>query len=101
PVSAYRSIPALHDALPILQLEQRGPVLLGLVERRQDPDRALTGLVGLEVVGDHRARAAVGRREIEDPLEQIEGVVGPAELPADEDRKSTRLNSSHVKSRMP
>ena len=74
----------LLAGLELLQLEQRRPVLFGLVKRGQDPDRPLAGLVGLEVAADHRARAAVGRRRVEHALEQVEGVVRAPEPLADD-----------------
>src|SRR5690349_6833860 len=84
---------SLHDALPIFVPEVRGQVLLQLpelVRLRQEADvadlRALQ-LRAREVIGAHQddARVRVGEAHAAAQLE-----------PVDADRKSTRLNSSHV-----
>src|SRR5690606_41243990 len=89
---------ALHAALPISVHEERGLArvevfelqavglvgVVGLFARQADvqPDAAPAGLEGATVGGFHQAGAAAG----DDRQAQLG------------DRKSTRLNSSHVKS---
>src|SRR5690606_41388662 len=92
--------PALPDALPILRLVRR--LALGRVELR-----AVEGLRAL--AGEHHRQGVVGFTELapvrEGQGEHAESAAAAAERKrgpgavavAERDRKSTRLNSSHVK----
>src|SRR5690606_42096257 len=88
---------SLHDALPILQAEIRvlrrhdGPRHLGRDLLEGDPvpaDPALAPAFGDHVGGEDRVHDGEGEDE---EKEQPDKAQEPA------DRKSTRLNSSHVK----
>src|SRR5690606_40090220 len=85
PASAEIYTLSLHDALPICRLEVVG-------QRRQG-----VGLVPGRVAGLHQVarRRIDGHRRIEDDARLLLGLqIG---VPLRRDRKSTRLNSSHVK----
>src|SRR5690606_41346529 len=85
---------SLHDALPISDPLLRGqpePVVLGHAEGLVEGVEVAHDLVAAELVGGVR----VGRQALLGRLGTHPGA--PGRCPAQEDRKSTRLNSSHVK----
>src|SRR5690606_41899601 len=80
---------SLHDALPICDLAQRGGVASGVladVQAHQEQAEAGRAAQAVEqlTLGDHAHAAGVQRLVAE--LQRLQ-----------QDRKSTRLNSSHVK----
>src|SRR5690606_42079720 len=87
---------SLHDALPISPVEYH-PWFVGILTRIREPDLgqsqagSLTGAVASQKVTEapKGSLSAVGNRARE--------CKGIRELDCETDRKSTRLNSSHVK----
>src|SRR5207249_10340127 len=83
---------SLHDALPILLRVQ-------LIERRAGVDVVAFGLLRMRLREEHRARpevvaADLGQRERLGVVDVA--VADDRHVLAERDRKSTRLNSSHV-----
>src|SRR5690606_41695950 len=90
--------PPLHDALPIWWGQTSVENLANAIEeaRQRPPERLLTAL-GIRHVGGTMARRLIRAfgsipALLDAPVEAIQAVEGVGE-----DRKSTRLNSSHVK----
>src|SRR5690606_41800646 len=92
PTTAYRSL-SLHDALPIcgdqFLLEQDAFVGPHRFLQRGDPDNRVAA-------GSDRRRTRPGEG-VFDPVPGLVQVADPFEGERPVDRKSTRLNSSHVK----
>src|SRR5207249_10929559 len=94
----YMHTLSLHDALPISRRESRRSNHIRQVLRTGDQTRR-QGLLHHErgrSAGRHRWTDPREEEEVNGKTDHIRRAVAPGHPPRREDRKSTRLNSSHV-----
>src|SRR5690606_40398890 len=85
---------SLHAALPI-SAGQLGPRAVEVVGRAGEEGEA--GALGGEAAGQREAEPARAAGDQDVPAAEVDGAAGAGEAAERPDRKSTRLNSSHVK----